>query len=339
MRVSDFDFDLPPDRIAKHPARPRDAARLLCVGRGLEDCRIQDLPRLLRPGDVVVLNDTRVIPARLFGLRGKTRIEVLLHRALDASRWQVFAKPAKRLKVGDTLMFEGLAAVVEEKYDSGEIRLRFDRSGSELMSAVEALGVVPLPPYIRRDADARDRMDYQTIYAREGVSVAAPTAGLHFTPELLTSLEKCGVLFAHVTLHVGAGTFQPVKAENIEEHVMHAEVGEISPEAALIINDSRAKGGRVIAVGTTSCRLLETAVTPSGTVRPFSGETDIFMTPGYRFRVVDVLMTNFHLPKSTLFMLVCAFSGMERMKMAYRHAIEKGYRFYSYGDACLLERA
>lgn len=339
MRVSDFDFLLPPECIATRPVSPRDSARLLHLnGQGMHDRIVRDLPKFLRPGDVMVFNDTRVIPARLFGRRGEAKVEALLHHSISPDTWQAFARPAKRLRVEDRIDFaDDLAASVVEKLASGEVVLRFDRSGADLMRVLETRGRVPLPPYIHRDADTQDRSDYQTVYAREGTSVAAPTAGLHFTPELLAAIDARGVKRVTVTLHVGAGTFQPVKVEDTRDHAMHAEVGEVSAETAAAINAARAGGGRVVAVGTTSCRLLETAADETGRVHPWSGETGIFITPGYRFRMVDVLMTNFHLPKSTLFMLVCAFAGTERMKTAYAHAIETGYRFYSYGDACLLE--
>jgi S-adenosylmethionine:tRNA ribosyltransferase-isomerase len=351
LRVSDFDFDLPAERIALRPARPRDAARLLVVEReGLSDRMVRDLPELLSPGDVLVFNDTKVIPAALSGRRigrgVEPEIDVLLHQRLDASRWLAFAKPGKRLREGDRLRFGSesrvcllgaLEATVAAKGEGGEITLAFDFSGPVLDEAVAALGDMPLPPYIagKRASDDEDRKDYQTIYGREEGAVAAPTAGLHFTEELLSALEKHGVAREFVTLHVGAGTFLPVKAEDTRDHKMHAEWGSVSAETAGRLNAARAKGGRIVSVGTTSLRLLETAAR-SGKIETFTGPTDIFITPGYKFRVVDILMTNFHLPRSTLFMLVCAFAGMERMKAAYAHAITNDYRFYSYGDASLL---
>ncbi|MGE4014314.1 MAG: tRNA preQ1(34) S-adenosylmethionine ribosyltransferase-isomerase QueA, partial [Alphaproteobacteria bacterium] len=307
----------------------------------LDDRVVHELPSLLRPGDVMVFNDTRVIPARLEGRRGQARVELTLHLRLAPDRWRAFARPAKRLKQGDEIRFApDLAARVTEKREAGEIEVQFDKAGATLMRALEAYGAMPLPPYIARPAGeaAEDRQDYQTVYAvREG-AVAAPTAGLHFTPELLASLDARGIARVFVTLHVGAGTFLPVKVDNIAEHKMHAEYGEISLEAARAINARRAAGGRVIAVGTTSLRLLESSADADGRVHPFSEETDIFIAPGYRFRAVDLLLTNFHLPRSTLFMLVAAFSGLARMKSAYAHAIAANYRFYSYGDACLLQR-
>ncbi|MBL8907885.1 MAG: tRNA preQ1(34) S-adenosylmethionine ribosyltransferase-isomerase QueA [Rhizobiales bacterium] len=351
MRVSDFDFELPADRIALRPARPRDAARLLVVERDrLIDRAVRDLPELLNPGDVLVFNDTKVIPAALSGRRIGRGVEpeiyVLLHRRLDASRWLAFAKPGKRLKPADRIRFGSetrvcllgaLDATVEAKGEGGEITLAFDFSGPVLDEAIASLGDMPLPPYIagRRASDEEDRRDYQTIYSREEGAVAAPTAGLHFTEALLSALHERGVAREFVTLHVGAGTFLPVKAEDTRDHKMHAEWGSVSAEVAARLNAARAKGGRIVSVGTTSLRLLETAA-QSGEIEAFSGPTDIFITPGYRFRAVDLLMTNFHLPRSTLFMLVCAFAGMERMKEAYAHAIAADYRFYSYGDASLL---
>ncbi len=336
MEIADFDFELPPERIALRPVRPRDAARLLVVRReGLDDRRISDLPDLLAPGDILVSNDTRVIPARLLGRRGAARVEVTLHRRVDARTWRAFARPAKRCRVGDRIDFDGLGAEVLAR-EGGEVTLRF--ATGDLAAALEAHGVMPLPPYIaaRRPVDAADRADYQTIFAAREGAVAAPTAGLHFTPDLLDALTARGVAQARLTLHVGAGTFLPVTADRIEDHRMHAEWGEVGAETAAALNAARAAGGRIVAVGTTAARLLETAADARGRIRPFRGETDIFITPGHRFRGVDLLLTNFHLPRSTLFMLVSAFSGLGRMKAAYAHAIAAGYRFYSYGDACLL---
>jgi len=357
MRVDLFDFDLPEERIALRPAAPRDSARLLAVRPDgeprLEDRSVRDLPDLLRAGDVLVFNDTKVIPARLHGLRARgestARVEVLLHKRVGAERWRAFARPAKRLGVGDRIRFGEpaesaacelvrLDAEVEEKGESGEVVLRFSFAGAFLDEAIERFGEMPLPPYIagRRAPDARDRADYQTLYARAEGAVAAPTAGLHFTDALLRRLDERGIGRVFVTLHVGPGTFLPVKAEDTDAHRMHAELGTVSSEAAAALNAARARGGRIVAVGTTALRLLESATRPDDTIAPFAGETDIFITPGYRFRAVDALMTNFHLPRSTLFMLVCAFSGLDAMKAAYAHAIAAGYRFYSYGDACLL---
>lgn len=343
MKVDTFDFELPTDSIAQRPVTPRDAACLLEVGDdALADRTVRDLPGLLRPGDVLVCNDTRVIPARLAGRRGAARIEATLHKQVGPSRWRAFARPGKRLKVGQRIDFaQGLWAGVEAKGDDGEITLAFDRAGPALMAALEAHGAMPLPPYIKRDglADDRDRDDYQTVFAARPGAVAAPTAGLHFTDALLAALDARGVRRVTLTLHVGAGTFLPVKAERVEDHVMHAEWGTIDPAAAAAVNEARAAGGRVVAVGTTSLRLLETAAGADGVLEPFAGDTDIFITPGYRFKIIDLLLTNFHLPRSTLFMLVCALAGTDRMKQAYRHAIENRYRFYSYGDCCLLRRS
>ena len=350
MRVDDFDFALPKDRIAQSPARPRDSARLLHVGAEPADRTVRDLPALLRPGDLLVMNDTRVIPARLRGTRqaarGEARIELTLHRQVTGedearTRWLAFARPGKRLRSGDIVRCPGLpAATVLEKRSGGEVLLAFDVGAASLLSALEAAGEMPLPPYIARTAVCRDdRADYQTVYARERGAVAAPTAGLHFTEDLLGVLAGRGIGHAFVTLHVGAGTFLPVKAEWVADHRMHAETGTVTTETARRINAARAGGGRIVAVGTTSLRLLESCADEDGTVRPFAGETDIFIVPGTPIRSADLLLTNFHLPRSTLFMLVCAFAGTARMKAAYDHAVERGYRFYSYGDACLLERA
>lgn len=351
MRVDAFDFELPREMIADRPAFPRDAARLLVVGRtALADRRVSDLPGLLDAGDILVLNDTRVIPARLHGLRLRggvsgPRVEIMLHKILGGGRWLAFAKPGKRLKPGDRVVFSPagvppFSAAIEAKTPEGDVTVAFDREGAALEAALESFGETPLPPYIRRPdgADARDRADYQTVYALRNGSVAAPTAGLHFTPRLLETLAEKGVKRADVTLHVGAGTFLPVKVEDTADHKMHSEWGRITPETAAAINAARAGGRRIVAVGTTSARILESAADETGIVRPFAGETSIFMAPGYRFRAVDRLLTNFHLPKSTLFMLVSAFSGLARMKAAYAHAVASGYRFYSYGDACLLSR-
>jgi S-adenosylmethionine:tRNA ribosyltransferase-isomerase len=342
VRVSDFDFTLPEELIALRPASPRDSARLLIVHEGetvFEEASVRDLPSFLAPGDVCVFNDTKVIPAQLFGIRPargdspKAAIEVTLHKREGSDLWAAFAKPGRKLIVGDSLQFgDRLAAVVEAKNEGGEILLRFDAFGAELERAIAEVGVTPLPPYIagRRLPDERDRCDYQTIYAAREGAVAAPTAGLHFTPELLARL---GVARAHVTLHVGAGTFLPVKADDTADHVMHAEWGEVSPGAAEAINAAQ----RVLCVGTTSLRIVESAA-GEGCVAPFSGDTRIFITPGYKFKTADLLLTNFHLPRSTLFMLVSAFCGLETMRAAYALAIARRFRFYSYGDACLLVR-
>ena len=356
MRVDAFDFDLPAESIALRPADPRDASRLLVVDPdGQADRIFADLPDLLNPNDLLVFNDTKVIAARLTGRRegrgeGRPRIEVTLHRRTDASHWWCFAKPARKLESGDTIAFSGdanlcmagnLNAQVVEKRDGGETLLSFELSGPVLDQAVAEHGVMPLPPYIasKRAPDERDLADYQTVYAAREGAVAAPTAGLHFTEPLLSKLRDRGSDAVHVTLHVGAGTFLPVKAETTEDHQMHAEWGEVSPDVVQRAAEARARGGRVVAVGTTSLRLLEAASLASGRLEAFSGETDIFITPGFTFRTVDLLITNFHLPRSTLFMLVCAFSGTDEMKRAYAHAIAADYRFYSYGDACLLSRS
>jgi S-adenosylmethionine:tRNA ribosyltransferase-isomerase len=341
VRVDDFDFDLPRALIASRPAVPRDAARLLVVdGNGLGDRLIGELPTLLRRGDVMVFNDTLVIPARLIGRRGAARVEITLHRRLGEADWLAFAKGARRLHPGDRIeLAPGFAAEIAAKSPSGEIALRFDRGGADLRAALRRHGAMPLPPYIKRAAaEARDESDYQTIYAAHEGAVAAPTAGLHFSVALMRALDEAGIARAMVTLHVGAGTFLPVKAADTGEHRMHSESGIIEASAAQRINAARRSGGRVVAVGTTSLRLIESAAAADGDVAPFAGETDIFITPGYRFKTVDLLVTNFHLPRSTLFMLVAAFSGLGRMKAAYEHAKKAGYRFFSYGDASLLER-
>ncbi|MEI9403058.1 tRNA preQ1(34) S-adenosylmethionine ribosyltransferase-isomerase QueA [Mesorhizobium argentiipisi] len=356
MRVDLFDFDLPEERIALRPAEPRDSARLLVVkpGETLQDRIVSDLPSLLREGDVLVFNDTKVIPAQLKGMRKRgeavAQVEATLHMRVAPDRWQAFMRPGKRIAAGDRIHFGHdqnscflgqLDATVLEKGEAGEALLGFDLSGPFLDEALHAVGHIPLPPYIasKRDDDERDRADYQTIYAREEGAVAAPTAGLHFTPELFAALDANGIERRFVTLHVGAGTFLPVKADDTADHKMHAETGSVSPETAAALNAAKARGGRIICVGTTSLRLLESAVRADGRIEPWSGPTDIFITPGYRFRTADMLMTNFHLPRSTLFMLVSAFSGLETMRSAYAHAIENRYRFYSYGDASLLYRA
>ena len=342
MKTADFDFDLPSECIAERPVSPRDAARLLAVDGSLHDFHMRDLPGLLEPGDVLVFNDTRVLPARLRGRRGEARIEATLHKQEAVNEWRAFARPAKRLRQGDTVIFaDDLSAEVVDKGEGGEVSLRFNVGGADLVAALQRHGEMPLPPYIRREAgaDERDLADYQTMFAEIEGAVAAPTAGLHFTPELMQAIRDRGVIPVPLTLHVGAGTFLPVKVEDIAEHRMHAEYGEVSAETAAAVNAARAAGGRVVAVGTTVLRLLESAADEDGTLHPFAGDTDIFISPGYKFRIVDLLMTNFHLPKSTLFMLVSAFAGMERMKSAYAHAIASGYRFYSYGASSLLKRA
>ena len=368
MRVDEFDFDLPEERIALEPAPARDGARLLYVaGKGDEDRHIRDLPDLLAPGDLLVFNDTKVIPAQLSGLRparavgggGDVTVDVTLHKALpqkgagDMAVWDAFVRPAKRLKIGDRINFFDLNAgdgrCDHDKSDSdfyaeviardgASARLQFNKGLDDFDAALARVGVPPLPPYIarKRSLSDHDKDRYQTIYADRKGSVAAPTAGLHFTQDLFERLDAAGVKRAMVTLHVGAGTFLPVSAEDTNDHVMHAEWGEVTAQTAAMINETRMKGGRVIAVGTTSLRLLESAAGSGGHMTPFADETDIFITPGYEFRVVDGLITNFHLPRSTLFMLVCALAGTARMRAAYAHAIAAQYRFYSYGDACFL---
>ena len=356
MRTDLFDFDLPAERIALRPASPRDSAKMLVVrGDGvLRDRHVSELPQWLEPGDQLVVNDTRVISAQLKGRRigreTEPKIEATLIKRLDGSRWQALVKPAKKLARGDRIRFgnEGkvcllghLDAEVEAKGEEGEVTLSFSFHGPALEQAIADLGATPLPPYIasKRTPDEQDASDYQTMFAANEGAVAAPTAGLHFTPTLEAALRQRGVEINRLTLHVGAGTFLPVKVEDTAEHRMHAEWGTVSAETARKLNEARARGGRIVAVGTTSLRLLESAAHDDGTVQPFAGETSIFITPGYRFRAVNILLTNFHLPRSTLFMLVSAFSGLDAMKQAYAHAIVGGYRFYSYGDACLLFRA
>ena len=339
MRVDLFDFDLPPDRIALRPASPRDSARLLQVaGAGLSDHIVSDLPDLLRAGDVLVFNDTRVIPAQLEGQRGEARIGATLHKREGPRDWRAFIRNAKRLKEGDRIEFgAGVTAIARDRAEDGSFLLAFE--GEEPVELLlERAGRMPLPPYIagKRETDARDAEDYQTMFAREKGAVAAPTAALHFTPELMASLAAAGIGHETLTLHVGAGTFLPVKADDTADHRMHAEWGRIPAATAERLNAVRARGGRVIAVGTTSLRLLESAAGEDDLIRAFEGDTAIFITPGYRFRAVDGLLTNFHLPRSTLFMLVSALMGLDAMQAAYAHAIREGYRFYSYGDASLL---
>lgn len=341
MNVDNFDFELPRELIATAPASPRDSARLLHVGaHGLADAVVRDLAGFLRPGDLLVSNDTKVIPARLEGKRGEAGIDITLLEPTSNGEWTAFARPAKKLKPGDQIVFGiGFAAEMISRGEGGEVTLRFAQTGDALMEALDRFGRMPLPPYIKRESGADDRHDYQTMFAANPGAVAAPTAGLHFTPALLESLKAKGVDRVTLTLHVGAGTFLPVTADDTADHKMHSEWGEISEEAAAKVNATRKAGGRVLAVGSTSTRLLESAAAEDGIVSPYRGRTDIFITPGYRFRAVDLMMTNFHLPRSTLFMLVSAFAGLERMQAAYDHAKKTGYRFYSYGDACLLEPA
>ncbi len=390
LSAADFDFDLPPDRIAHHPVRPRDSARLLVVsarsgerphsvipglvpgtnrgtgadvgprhkagddGLGVDDeveaddglghNHIRDLPTLLRPGDVLVANDTRVIPAQLTARRGEARIGITLDQPTTDGSWHALARNARRVRVGLTLTFDGapdLTATVERRDPDGGVILRFNRHDQAFSDALFQAGALALPPYIERPdgPTEADQADYQTVFARHQGAVAAPTAGLHFTPGLLAALDAKGISRVTITLHVGAGTFLPMRDDDVSRHRMHAERGEISPEAAAAINTARAAGGRIVAVGTTSLRLLESAATPDGSIQPFQGDTSLFILPGFQFRAVDILMTNFHLPRSTLFMLTCAFAGTDRMRAAYATAIAAGYRFYSYGDASLLFRA
>ncbi|MCS0496968.1 tRNA preQ1(34) S-adenosylmethionine ribosyltransferase-isomerase QueA [Ancylobacter sp. MQZ15Z-1] len=355
MHVDLFDFELPPERIALRPVSPRDAARMLVIRPGAEpeltDAHVRDLPEVLAPGDALVVNDTRVVPARLDGIRRRTssqgegvHVEAMLHKRIAADTWLVLARPGKRLAPGDVIEFSApdgvrhLSATLEAKGEGGEVTLRFELGGAELDAAIAAIGHIPLPPYIatRRPDDAQDRSDYQTMFAAHEGSVAAPTAGLHFTPELIARLEARGIATHRLTLHVGAGTFLPVKVEDTADHRMHAEWGEVSAETAAALNAVKARGGRVVTIGTTATRLIESAASPEGDLQAWRGETDIFITPGYRFRYIDGMLTNFHLPRSTLVMLVAAFIGHEPQKRAYAHAIRAGYRFYSYGDACLL---
>jgi S-adenosylmethionine:tRNA ribosyltransferase-isomerase len=358
VRVDEFDYHLPEELIALRPAVPRDAARLLVVEPGVSpafaDRKMLDLPGVLQPGDALIFNDTKVIPAELRVVRERERasaqISVTLIERRDAETWQALARPAKRLRAGDRIKFGGgsnvcllgnLAATVEGRGEEGVVTLRFELSGPALDEAIAAQGAMPLPPYIasRRPADDQDRSDYQTLFAREEGAVAAPTAGLHFTDRLMQALAARGISRHFVTLHVGPGTFLPVRGADTANHVMHAERGTITAETAKALNEVKAKGGKIVVVGTTSLRLLESAVGPDGRLAPFSGETSLFIAPGYRFRFVDRLLTNFHLPRSTLFMLVASFSGLDRMQRAYAHAVEERYRFYSYGDACLLSPA
>jgi S-adenosylmethionine:tRNA ribosyltransferase-isomerase len=352
MKTDDFDFDLPQELIALHPAEPRDAARLLEVAPDhLADRVVADLPDLLRPGDMLVFNDTRVIPAALSGTRrrgdAEARIQVNLHKRIDGARWLAFVRPARKLEAGERIHFGqtgsmclmgALDATVESKRERGEVVLAFDLAGPDLDAAIAATGHMPLPPYIaqRRPVTAADATAYQTVYARHDGSVAAPTAGLHFTDHLLSRLGERDIATCFLTLHVGAGTFLPVKAERAEDHAMHAEWGEVTPDNALRLNEVRSAGGRLIAVGTTVTRLLETAAASDRTIHSFTGETDIFIRPGHVFRGIDAMITNFHLPRSTLVMLVSALAGFARIKSAYAHAVASGYRFYSYGDATLL---
>jgi S-adenosylmethionine:tRNA ribosyltransferase-isomerase len=355
MRIDAFDFDLPEDRIALRPVRPRDAAKLLVVKpdqkKRFRDDTVLNLADYLDAGDLLVFNNTKVIPAELAGERHRgeavSKVSINLHKKSDAFTWQSFARPQKRLKADDSILFKNqngeivLKAEVLKLAEGGEVTLRFEQTGPDFEAGLAQSGRMPLPPYIglKRDQDEADLEDYQTVYASEAGAVAAPTAGLHFTDRIFKSLENKGIQSAYVTLHVGAGTFLPVKAEDTDNHKMHAEWGQIDEATAALINETRKQGKRIVAVGTTSLRLLESAAADDGFIKPFEGDTDIFIKPGYRFKMIDALMTNFHLPKSTLFMLVSALSGLETMKAAYKHAVENRYRFYSYGDSSLLFKA
>jgi S-adenosylmethionine:tRNA ribosyltransferase-isomerase len=343
MQLDDFAYDLPRELVADRPLARRDAARLLVIPAtgAVRDRSIADLPDLLRPGDLLVVNDTKVIPARLVGRRGDATVELTLVRDLGGSTWQALAKGARRLKPGDAVAFAAdLAAVVADKSADGALVLRFDQEGEAFHDALRRHGAMPLPPYIKRSrgGDNRDVADYQTMFARRLGAVAAPTAGLHFTPALVAAMAARGIDTVALTLHVGPGTFLPVKTDDPRDHRMHAEWGEVGAATAARINRVRDAGGRIVAVGTTSLRLLESATDAAGAVHEFRGETALFILPGYRFRAIDLLLTNFHLPRSTLMMLVAALAGLDRIQAAYRHAITARYRFYSYGDACLIER-
>ncbi len=342
MKTEIFTFDMPEDLIANTPANPRDSSRLLYIrpDGSHHDYTVADLDQLLRPDDLLIFNDTKVIPARLYGIRGNAKIEVTLFKQVDLSKWETLIKNSRRLKIGDIIFFNNdFSATVITKYDSGPVLLEFNKSGTDLMAALHTVGTMPLPPYIKRLRGGKesDKADYQTIYADKEGAVAAPTAGLHFTPDLFNRLDTKGIERIFVTLHVGGGTFLPVKVEDTDNHKMHAEFGVLSEENAQKINLAKKQGRRIVTVGTTSLRLLESATDENGIVHAFEGETSIFITPGYKFKATDVMFTNFHLSGSTLFMLVCAFAGIERMKQAYTYAISQNYRFFSYGDACLIE--
>ncbi|MBR4931459.1 MAG: tRNA preQ1(34) S-adenosylmethionine ribosyltransferase-isomerase QueA [Alphaproteobacteria bacterium] len=342
MKTEIFTFDMPENIIANEPANPRDSSKLLHIlpNGELKNYTVADLDKLLRPDDVLIFNNTKVIPARLYGKRGEAKIEVTLFKQIDLSKWETLIKNSRRLKINDTIQFtDTFSAVVEEKKENGSVILAFDKKGADLMSELHQVGTMPLPPYIKRNRGGKesDKANYQTIYAKKEGAVAAPTAGLHFTPELFERLDKKGVERLFVTLHVGGGTFLPVKVEDTDNHKMHAEFGILTQETADKINLAKKHGRRIVTIGTTSLRLLESATDENGIVHAFSGETDIFITPGYRFKATDVMFTNFHLSGSTLFMLVSAFAGIDRMKQAYAYAIQNNYRFFSYGDACLIE--
>ena len=342
MKVASFDFDLPKDLIAQRPVVPRDASRLLHIGESLSDRVMRDLPHLLSPNDILVINDTKVFPSRLSGVRGQAKIQITLHKQKSELTWFAFARGSKRIKIGDEIKFgDGFFGVIDDKLENGEVVISFVSAKADLMKQLNSYGSMPVPPYIKRTSmeNYDDRVNYQTIFANKSGAVAAPTAGLHFTDKLIDDIKAVGIKVALLTLHVGAGTFLPVKSEDTEDHKMHSEWGQIDPNTAEAINKARASGGKVVAVGTTSVRLLETAAENSGEIHSYSGETNIFITPGYNFKIVDMMLTNFHLPKSTLFMLVNAFAGTDKMKSAYDHAIKESYRFFSYGDATLIERS
>lgn len=342
MQLSDFDYSLPEELIAQVPASPRDSSRLLAVSScgDVTDSTIRQLPDLLRAGDVLVFNDTKVIPAQLYGIKADANIGITLLKHEDSANWECFAKPARKLSVGDEINFSGkLIAVVKHKNESGTVTLEFDKLDADFFETLEAIGQMPLPPYIKRpEKNEDDFSNYQTLHARKSGAVAAPTAGLHFSEELMRDINAKGVEVQKVTLHVGGGTFLPVRVEDLSKHKMHSEWIELAAETANALNKAKADGRRIICVGTTSLRCLESSVDEDGSLQPIKRETDIFITPGYKFKAVDALLTNFHLPKSTLFMLVSAFSGLDVMKKAYAHAVKNKYRFFSYGDACFLER-
>ena len=342
MRVSNFDFELPQQLIAQEPASPRGSGRLLHISDKLSDMRVFDLPSLVNPGDILVFNDTKVIPSRLTGRRGDAVVEVTLHKQYSQNLWAAFARGSKRLKAGDKLVFANdFCGKVEEKKIDGQVLLSFSGNSYTVIQGLNKYGQMPLPPYIKRNKESsnNDQIDYQTMYAKRLGAVAAPTAGLHFTPDLMKALERRGVKKAFVTLHVGAATFLPIKVDDVDDHVMHSEWAELDSITAYSINRVRAEGGNIISVGSTSLRVLEAASDKTGELQPFIGETDIFIKPGYDFKVIDKMLTNFHLPRSTLFMLVAALAGLDRIKAAYAHAIFEKYRFFSYGDACLIERS
>ena len=343
MKTEIFNFDLPTDLIANYPAEPRDSARLLHIdGMTLQDKTMLDLPDLLRPDDVLVFNDTKVIPARLYGVRGQAAIEMTLFKQVDLSTWETLIKNARRLHIGDTIQFTNdFFATVLSKTESGSVIVQFNVAGADLFAMLHTVGTMPLPPYIKRERGGleSDKSDYQTMYAKHEGAVAAPTAGLHFTPRLFDMLEKRGIQKEFITLHVGGGTFLPVKVEDTDNHHMHAEYGIISADVAERLNAYKQQGRRIVSGGTTSLRLLESATDEKGVIHPFAQETSIFITPGYKFKFIDALFTNFHIPESTLFMLVCALAGIDEMKHAYKHAVEDRYRFFSYGDACLIEKS